>query len=1176
MRLINLNNLNTFKKHLLSVGLFALLATIIIFSWFKEGHLYGGGDVGIPSYDPSRIFDIARFIWWDVSAPGTTVPHGLTSVPFQFVQGIFQKMGFPYVAIQALFFWIVIFLMGYGMFLLSLRVFGKDKFLLSIIAALSYMFHPYIVINVWHRFIHTSFFLAALFPFLFIYWSEWIQKGGLNKLLVFLLINFLGVYMFGTLAFIVVILVLLLSIFLFEVLFPWVGIRHLKVTSIRFLYGVVVWFLIHCWWLLPSFSVGPVNFSSQHSVADNLATLLSISQQAIIPYSVLGINPFYIYYEMEWGNIYNTYIFRLLPLISLIFLIPGFFTSLKNRKFIFWGLIFVTGIFLAKGAASPFGQAYIYGFSNIFSLGVLRNPFEKLGILIPFSGSILIALGVNYFIELTRGKHLRYMRIVIGILLFLLFVVFIHPFWMGNLFGRVDKPAYVEVPNTYKEADNFIRGQYKDGNILHLPLTTGESATYSWQYGYNGVESSQLYFNSLPSISRGFNISYVDDALSALSSSFSSPLLDDKKLLNLLQIFNIRFIVLHKDMEWKGGHLIDPKRLEAILNDKNFLERKEQFGDLVIFYVKDDSFAPKFRLTDNVQYLISGKEASIWPWVLSDKGGDLLTPIDNNKDDSLSDYAKEVILIPQSTQTYVERSIAREDITSELPATRILPDSVFYPLIKLKEKLVLSGKSETDKFFYKLTLAGKRIAEAYKLKVRNNQTSLVEILTEYQELLPSLKRGILDLRVEDLGNVEVSLESIFARHIVALEKMEEIASDKEKELIADTKLKIKEILKSSSIIPYFDLKEGIDLPKSNRLVSKFEVPEDGSYELLQAHQDSMNLYYEDFKKISLQVDNEVKELNATFKGPFISYGFINLTKGIHEISFYAKKSNNLVKTEKDLEGTGDVKREEGIFSVSTKDQDIGSLEFKISPVTEEGWYEVSFDSWIRLGDKYTVKLIQDNDPDDLRNEGEKLYTFNKNIAQDAYNKYWNKQVLNVHIRPATTQASIQFIVKPWDDCFIVLVDRTPCSNPQIRKAFEHLAEVAFKNIEVKRLFRNPLFLRGSLSNSTAIESIPSGVSFVKKSPILYQGELNITKPQFLIFAETFHTGWNLKIDGLKEVSSPQFISNLFASSWFIPREGKYTFTIEFTPQRLLTQGIMISLVGWLSLVILMILRKIKK
>ncbi|MEK6808669.1 MAG: alpha-(1-_3)-arabinofuranosyltransferase family protein, partial [Nanoarchaeota archaeon] len=1082
------------KLFFLSTLFFVLITTIIITSWFRYGYLYGGGDVGLPSYDPTRIFEITKNIWWEAAAPGTTVPHGLTSVPLQFAQAILQDTGLSYVAIQAILFWLLLFMMGYGMFLVGLSVFGNQKIGLAILAGLFYMFNPYMMIQVWHRFVHTTFFLAAALPFIFLFWRSWIKKGTYQSLFLFLLINFLAVYLYGTLAFIATILIILVFISLFEILFPWNGFYTLRIISLRFIIGFVFWVLIHSWWMLPSFNVAPAIFSTQHTVGENLTTLYTISQQAIIPYSLLGINPFYIYEQLDWGKIYESPFFRFLPWLSLLFLVPGFIKSLTKKGLLIWSILLSVGLFLAKGAAAPFGYIYIFGFSNFFTLGILRNPYEKLGILIPFSMSILLAIGISWYLETVKYKFKSFLKVGIGFLLVILVGVNLWPMWLGKMFGKYDNPAFIDVPASYTSADDFIKRQDEEGKILHLPLTSGESATYDWKFGYNGVEPSQLLFKSLPSISHGFNLDYVDDALVALSSIFTVKPPAEREIAQLLQAFNVRFIVLHKDIEWKGGSLHDPVKIEAILNSLSFVERKAEFGRLVVYQLKDDFFGPRIRFAENISYLIRSEKSEVWPWLLKREVGDILSFTDRGLQES--------IVLPEETYLYRPYKVAEESVLDELPAVRFLPDSPLYSLIKLKEKVLLFTMPESDRFAFRITLAGKRLVEAYRLKEKENTKVIDSVLSDYQKLLPSLKDEIIARGGVGLAGGQIPLESIFAQHVAILEKLILKAYKDEKKIVEDTVNKLDMMLKESNLMPYYQIKESEQFPETNRSLSKFNLLLGGSYELLQAHQNSYNFYPDKLLSQTFQIDNEVENLSGKIDDHFISYGFVDLSEGLHEISFHSEPSFSLFKFPDDLIKAGQ--------------------KADISPVTGGGWYQLKFDYWIKLGNQFKVQLIQDTD----LAEDEKSLDFNKEFTKNIQRVSFNSYSVDLKLRPTTTLASIRFLVSPS-------------------------ASVVFRNVSVTRLLRNPIFLRMK-SPAQSEKLSKNSVQFLQDSPVSYHGKIEVETPGFLIFSETFHPGWQLILndDKGKYRILPMYLANLFASSWYIENKGNYTFTIEFTPQRL--------------------------
>ncbi len=1164
------------NKYFLGFLIFATLATALIFSWFRYGHPYGGGDVGMPFYDPNSILSISKFVWWEVMAPGIVIPNSSISVPLQFVQAIFQNIGLSSWQIQAILFWIIIFGMGYGMFLVAHKIFGKEKFGLALLAGFFYELNPFMMIQVWHRFIQNTLFLAAALPFFYLFFKSWIKTGRYYYLLLFLISNLIAVNLYGALAFIVTVFIFLIFICGFEIFFPWKGFKNARLIIFRTFLAFIAWTIINIWWLLPVLKMEPTILSSHYSVEDSLSSLIGISWSSIIPYSFIGVNPFYIYQEADFGKIFNTYFFRFLPWLVLTFLLPGFVMALKNKKWFFWSLLAIVGVFLSKGPTSPFGYPYIFGFSHFLSLGVLRNPYEKLGILIFFSYAILVPLGVDFYLTVFRNKLKKVVKCLILILLILYLGIFAWPMWGGFLVGKYNKLAFIELPSSYIQANEYIATQASDGRILHLPLPPGEGVTYYWKYGYNGLDSSQLYFNSLPSISRGLNIEYVDDALSGLSGIFSFSNVSDSKIIELLGIFNVRIIVLHKDIEWRGGYLTNPSDLEKILNSKPFLEKKATFGDLLVYKLKDQYFFPKVRLSSNTQYITISKENSYWPWLVQQSSGDFLTPVNKQPDDNLLSQSTELLVIPYNTHLYIDRPVTKSDVVDKLPSTHILPGSILYPLITLKEKIQLLTTLITDRFVYQLNLAGKRLAESYKIKDNKINANITPALKFYQDLLPALRDGIIARKGGGLDGGVTDLESIFALHLEALKQIDLITTGSENVMVNKTRDELISMLRSVNLMPNFALKENSNLPKDNRIVSDINVPQAADYELLQASQNNLNIYPGNLERGNFQVDNNIISLVGTASASFVSYGFLNLSKGFHEISFNAEFSNNLANAQV-IEKTGNVSSEGSGFNIISDTHKPGILDFNIQQVTNGGWYQVNFGSWIKLGDQFKMQLLQDSDLPDPSGQEDRLMSVNQIYGRDSYNNIWNLHSYRLYIRPTTTKAKIRFLVEPWDDCRTILVQKNLCKDKNVRFRFEHESSVALENIEIKRVLANPIFLRKVISDKQNFLR-SDNIKFIHSDPVTYSGEINVTSPQFLIFSESFHPGWELKLNNGKEdyLPSHNYLANLYGNAWYIEKPGNYTFTLKFAPQKLVLEGIIISISGSLLMLIIFVFWKKNK
>ncbi len=560
------------RKKLFTAFFFVIISTIVIFSWFRDGYIYGGGDVGLQTYNPSRILENQKFIWWEAAGPGFPIPQGLVGIPLQFILSLFQHIGFSPLILQAGLFFVLLFLMGYGMYLFLTYKLEEKRGVYPIIGGLFYIFNPYMMIQVWHRFIPTTIVLASALPFLAIFWEKWIREGQVKNILFFLLTNFLAVYLYGTYAYIITVWIFL-SFLTITVLIPWQSKSFLLKIGKRFLLGFIIWILTSCWWLIPILKISPAVLSEVHHTGESLVTLISISGTAILPYTLQLINPFYLFQQAEFGTIYRSFFFQLIPWFFVIIIFAGLINSFKSKKVALYGILYLVSIFFAKGAAPPFGAAYIFGFTHVFALGVMRNPFEKTGLLMVFFASVLFVMGLKLISE-----RIKYSNLLIGVAIFL-FLLFSWPMLLGKLTGKFDNPEYVQVPQSYILADQWLNKQkiigITDGKILHLPLTRGEAVQYKWGFGYNGLESSDQLFTAFPSVSRGFNIHSIDDSLTALSLIFYKPFDNDhSKILQLLQAFNIRFIILHKDITWLGSDIYDPIEAEKVLNNLNFIEKK--------------------------------------------------------------------------------------------------------------------------------------------------------------------------------------------------------------------------------------------------------------------------------------------------------------------------------------------------------------------------------------------------------------------------------------------------------------------------------------------------------------------------------------------------------------------------------------------------------------------------
>lgn len=1135
------------KSHFfLPALIFILVSGVLIFSWFRYGFIYGGGDVGLPTYDPSRTLKVARYIWWESAAPGYPVPQGLTSVPLLFIFSFLQLLGFSSIGLQAVLFFVLLFLMGFGMYFLTLSIFTKENSKWAILAGLFYMLNPYMMIQVWHRFIHTTFILAAALPFFFLFFRSWIQTGKYSSLLLFLLTNLLSSYLFGTIAFIVTVWIFLFLVTAFEIFIPWQSKKWALKLSLRFIVGCIFWVLLGSWWLIPIFGVGAPLFSEQQTNDGSLITLLEISKQAVLPYSLQMVNPFYLFETAELGDLYKNTFIRLIPWIFVIVISLGFIKSLRDRKVAFFGLFFAVAVFLSKGAATPFGYPFIFAFTNLFFMGALRNPFEKLGIFLPFTGSILFAVGLAVIYKFFSRILNKQLANVIILSLMILVFGFSWPMISGTVFGRIGSPPFIKVPDSYLDADKWLNSQNKDGNILHLPLTRQEGLTYKWEYGYNGVEPSQLLFTSLPSISRGFNIARLDDSLTGLSLMFERPYSQNPdKILQLLQNFNVKFIVLHKDMVWQGRDVYDPQKTEEILDRLTFLSKKTQFKDLIVYELSNKYYQPKIVVTTQVQF-VSPQKATIrmWPWLAHLNEGEMLTPLNDKDTDTAVKSSNEIMIFPQESFNYLEGSEKSLDIVGNSLV------NLLYQLSNTKNSLKQNGDKDNEKLVTQLLSAGEDLINSYSYLKSGNLQLAIPLIDRYSKTVTTLIDQ--DIRSSKLRFYvgESTFNDFFKLQLLILENL------KINELLATTD-KIRQDLNKRRLLPTYPYISRGDFMVQERRISRFKIPKDGKYELLLTNSQVREIYPEKLANLDFQIDDKLLNLKGQNRGDLLSFGELELKEGTYEISFNNVISTNLIPPLENITRSDNASLiDKDTVQLSSDGQKASYIEADLGPVSGEDSYQIMFDGSFLSGIRFNIQIIQDGDSIENGEVKPRISTLIYRTKNDASFQSFGFKLPPLSV--ATRAARIR-----------IIAEATTTSPKTI---------VQVKNLKVFRVLDNGMFLRSGLKQNNQATQSGQITEMKQRNPVLYQGNLKIDKPSFIIFKESYHPGWELTLSdgGKAHKPSKHFLSNLYGNAWYIEKEGKYDFSLEFKPQQKVNLGLYLAIFGWIISLSLVIGSKLKR
>lgn len=846
--------------------IFFVLSLLIILIWFKDGLYFGGAEVGLsPYYNPERFLSIQKFIWWGDIAPGVLVPQFINAVPFYFILSILQKLFSPLI-LQALLFFSLLFLMGYGMYLFAVCTLGNDKKNYAVIAGLFYMFNSYVMVEVWHRFLYTGIFLAVAIPFLALFWKKWISEGRPIFLIAFLLINFTFLYMYGNLTSFIAVWVLCLLITSAEIFLPWQSRRVALKASYKFLSGFILFIFTNLWWFIPVINVSTQILPQQHNIEDNVGTLVNISKQTILPFTLQYANPFYLFHTQELGRVYTSFIFLLLPWIPAIVILIGMLSSLKKRYLAALSIFYLISIVISKGAADPFGYPYIWGFMKTFFIGIIRNPFEKLGVLLPFFGSPLFVIGLENLFSFSQKKYGNFIsKSLIGIIIGSVFI-YAFPMFTGRVFNKEDHSLKVKVPKAYEDANDWFKTKnYQEGNILHLPFSGGDVATYKWENGYHGVEINEILFTSLPSITRNVGIKSIDNTLNSLTYIFVSPYSEDKdRILEILQNFNVKFIVLHKDIVWQDkntygekGRFLNPIELEKVLNNLVFLKREQLFGDLVIYKLADESYKPILSISKNVQIIHPGQTEIMQILSFKDRGKDMITLVDDNNKDFLRKHS--MIIFPDKRIEDLEASDSA--IVSQINDifTRQSSSPAIKQILDVRNYFSSVGYLQSSQLTEDLIISTQEILRLYGQALQNKIPPTSNQISNYESLI---KRFIKNYS-KNLGIhlFESSINSQLNLHIFILKQLGQ----------EDLARLVRDFMVDKELLPIYR--------ESGGIVFKFKIRRSGSYELLSQSPLNDTVITINGEKIASKDNIEIKEGEYEIKigsaNPDFATGTIN-------------------------------------------------------------------------------------------------------------------------------------------------------------------------------------------------------------------------------------------------------------------------------------------------------------
>lgn len=593
------------KDELLSLIVVFLVCLLIVSIWFKDGLMFAGGEDVISFYNPNRVFDLF-FYTWNPQDSGTPQVQLLARIPYFYIIKLLYNWGIPGTFLQALTFFLLMLSGTLAIYFLLKETLSKDlpknmKSFVPVIGSLFYLLNPYTMSQIWNRGLYNQFFSFALVPIFLLFFIL-----GLNrKKIVYGLIAVICSFTFSTASTHPATVITTWAIPIIYLIFYFFKFKN-NVKNIYFalfylITILILWFLVNAFWIYPLIEVGKQVFSVtlDTTVIDNIGMVRGISKDTPIFTVLRLLHNGYFFRGLYHGDIYLSFPFMiiswLIPVVAL-FSLP-FFKKMGSFRFYFFSLLI--GLFVSSGDNFPLGWLLIFILQLVPFLQVYRNPYEKFGInfliaYVPFFAIGLVMVS-NWFKEKLNSSEAA--KLIKYFLIILICGIFVWPMWTGKFVVKPYVNPWIEVPGYYKLADNWLIEQDGDFQILQLPLTSGDGIRYTWNNPFQGIEPSHYFFQK-PSIRTGysFNNSYyapiaeqfvnLREGEKIKYATSNIEVLDKNKIIEGLSLLNIRYIILHNDVDYKFSSSPSPDQNREYLKKQDKIKFVKKFEELEIYEIE--------------------------------------------------------------------------------------------------------------------------------------------------------------------------------------------------------------------------------------------------------------------------------------------------------------------------------------------------------------------------------------------------------------------------------------------------------------------------------------------------------------------------------------------------------------------------------------------------------------
>ncbi len=572
---------------------------------------------------------------------------------------------------------------------------------------------------------------------------------------------------------------------------------------------------------------------------------------------------------------------------------------------------------------------------------------------------------------------------------------------------------------------------------------------------------------------------------------------------------------------------------------------------MVIYQVADQFFGPKIEISNNVS-LVYPQTANmkVWPWLANQTGSLFVSPLQDRSYELLTSHIKENFIFPQNTFFYPEASGSSLDIKNELS---IQLNSIAGSVSNLKQSGII--QIQTEETVQNIISSSIKLVEISKDPIGLDSILINEYLDLMDRILPELN----DSSTLYFDISKTTIDDILKNHEVILSYIQSKLDESGKVQISKTQNKLKQFLENENLLPRFlSMNEITEV--GQRQYYNFWVNSAGRYELLMTESIAKNAYVNDLAKVDFQINDKRQTLFGEIQGNLISFGMIDLQKGLNEISLTNPPSINLISSFDNLIKIGNVKLLDSVIKMAVSQGNPDMIESPLGQTSGGDLYQISFEAQIPLGTSLYIQVIQDSDSEE---NGQKVPRVSIPITPNETDSVWIPYNIKLPALSLMTR-----------EAKIRLIAIMPNS-----QRLDGMKSILVRNLRVVRILDNAIFLRNYNLNK-AKEASYSGqiINFTKISPVQYEGRVKLDKAGFILFKESYHPEWKLQLIKGNQVFEPKghYLGYLYGNAWYIDEQpGDYNFSISFKPQQTVYLGVLLSGLGLLSIGVYVLVKKIR-